>query len=610
MGRKGEFHLKPKRGPGRKARKQKPPTIPKFNKDEEFTVKKRRAKKRLNEQNLNQKRSKKKVRFEDMENKTDEEELETDEFSENKIIEKQKLKKRKKEDVITEDQMQVSSDESALDDDLILDDEFEEKPKELEIESQEEKLSENSDDELLTNISEKKKFILPSGQELEKEKAQPPDLIIINQRIKDIINVISNFASRREENRSRSEYLEVLKNDLCSYYNYNDFLMEKLMELYPPTELIEVLEANEVQRPVTIRTNTLKTRRRDLAQALINRGVNLDPIGKWTKVGLVVYDSQVPIGATPEYLAGHYILQGAASLLPVMALAPQENERVLDLCAAPGGKTTHIASIMKNTGVIFANDIHKDRAKAIVGNLHRLGITNCVVSCLDGRKFPKIMTGFDRVLLDAPCSGTGVTSKDPEVKLNKDMKSILRCSHIQRELILAAIDCLDANSKTGGYLVYSTCSILPEENEAVIDYALRKRSVKLVQTGLEFGEEGLSKYREFRFHPSLKLARRYMPHTHNMDGFFVAKLKKYSNIILKSVEEEKTNEASLNEDETLNSPSKSKKRIKKQKKLQNSVENENLENLNNEEKEAESVPDSPSKTVKKKFKSLKKMKKT
>ena len=105
---------------------------------------------------------------------------------------------------------------------------------------------------------------------------------------------------------------------------------------------MEFLEACEVRRPVTIRSNSLKTRRRDLAQSLINRGVNLDPIGKWSKVGLVVYDSSVPVGATPEYLAGHYMLQGASSMLPVMALAPQEHEKIMDMCAAPGGKTSYI----------------------------------------------------------------------------------------------------------------------------------------------------------------------------------------------------------------------------------------------------------------------------
>jgi len=229
--------------------------------------------------------------------------------------------------------------------------------------------------------------------------------------------------------------------------------------------------------------------------------------------------------------AGHYILQGASSLLPVMSLAPQEGERVLDMAAAPGGKTTHIAAIMKNTGMVLANDANKDRCKAIVGNLHRLGITNTVVCNHDGRKLPTVMKGFDRVLLDAPCSGTGVISKDPSAKTSKDSQDIHLCSHLQKEMILAAVDCLDHKSKTGGYLVYSTCSVLPEENENVVDYVLRKRHVKLVPTGLEFGVEGFTKYREQRYHPTMNLTRRYYPHTQNMDGFFVAKLRKISNKI-------------------------------------------------------------------------------
>lgn len=161
---------------------------------------------------------------------------------------------------------------------------------------------------------------------------------------------ILHFRNRREPDRDRQSYLACLKRDLCTYYSYNEFMIEKFLNIFPVGEIVEVLEANEVQRPVTIRTNSLKTRRRDLAQALIARGVNLDPVGKWSKVGLVVYSATVPLGATPEYLAGHYILQGASSLLPVMALAPQEGERILDMASAPGGKTTHIAALMKNTG--------------------------------------------------------------------------------------------------------------------------------------------------------------------------------------------------------------------------------------------------------------------
>merc|ERR1719230_2554304 len=422
-----------------------------------------------------------------------------------------------------------------------------------------------ADEEMKMNFAETEKFTLPSGQEIEREASTAPDLQIIQSRIKDITQVLLDFKARREEGVDRQTYMNRLKKDLCTYYSYNDFMIEKFLQVFPVGEILEVLEANEVQRPVTIRTNSLKTRRRDLAQALINRGVNLDPVGKWSKVGLVVYSATVPLGATPEYLAGHYILQGASSLLPVMALAPQENEKILDMAAAPGGKTTHIAALMRNSGLLYANDANKDRCKAVIGNSHRLGITNTVVCNYDGRKLPTIMKGFDRVLLDAPCSGTGVISKDESAKLSKDDQDIHLCSHLQKELILAAIDCLDHKSKTGGYLVYSTCSVLPEENENVVDYVLRKRHVKLVPTGLDFGVEGFTKYREKRYHPSMNLCRRYYPHTHNMDGFFVAKIKKLSNKIPDQEDgpdkEKKEETADDNEEEVKDSGVESEKEI-------------------------------------------------
>jgi ribosomal RNA methyltransferase Nop2 len=324
--------------------------------------------------------------------------------------------------------------------------------------------------------------------------------------------------------------MEKLKSDLCLYYGYSDFLMEKFLEMFSVDECIEFLESNESPRPVTIRANTLKTRRRELAEALIQRGVNLEPIGKWTKVGLTIFDSAVPIGATPEYMAGHYMLQSPSSFLPVMALSPVENERVLDMASAPGGKTTYIASLMKNTGSVFANDANKLRCKSLTANIHRMGVKNAVVCNYDGRKFPEVIGGFDRVLLDAPCSGTGVISKDQSVKVNKTEQDFKMLSHLQKELILSAIDSVDANSSTGGYIVYSTCSIMVDENEDVVNYALSKRpNVKLVSTELEFGKEGYTNFRGKVFHPSLNLSRRYYPHTHNMDGFFVAKFKKLHN---------------------------------------------------------------------------------
>lgn len=185
---------------------------------------------------------------------------------------------------------------------------IEQKSKKLKMKQEaDEKLAE---EELQMNVHTRaEKFTLPSAEEVEKEALLPPDLQILKMRINEVLGVLNDFTNKREESRSRPEYVEQLRKDLCSYYSYNEYLMGQLMETFPLPELVEFLEANETPRPITIRTNTLKTRRRDLAQALINRGVNLDPIGKWSKVGLVVYNSQVPIGATPEYLAGHYILQ-------------------------------------------------------------------------------------------------------------------------------------------------------------------------------------------------------------------------------------------------------------------------------------------------------------
>ncbi|XP_021737166.1 25S rRNA (cytosine-C(5))-methyltransferase nop2-like [Chenopodium quinoa] len=379
--------------------------------------------------------------------------------------------------------------------------------------------------DLLLNIQEESDgFILPTEEELEQEANQPPDLPSLQRRIKEIVRVLSNFKDLRPKQGARNNYIDQLKTDLSLYYGYNEFLIGMLVEMFPVDDLFSLIEAFEKPRPICIRTNTLKTRKRDLADVLLNRGMNIEPVNKWSKVGLVVYDSQVPVGATPEYMAGHYMLQSAASFLPVVALAPQEKEKVVDMAAAPGGKSTYIAALMKNTGMVVY-------LFSLMWFQLILFMLDCLIHFLPS--LPQVLgrNSCDRVLLDAPCSGTGVISKDESVKSTKSFEEIQKCAHLQKQLLLAAIDLVDANSKTGGFVVYSTCSIMVMENEAVIDYALKRRNVKLVPCGIDFGRkcEGYARFRQYRFHPSLKLTRRFYPNVHQLDGFFVAKLKKINN---------------------------------------------------------------------------------
>ena len=335
MGRKGDFSSKTsekvKSGPGRKTKKQKPPSFPgeKQLKEQERDPEKKpgsrqkaRAKKRA-EKKAGTYVPKKKVVSDSDEDEDDEmedaagpekEAYNSDEDEDEGInaeftddnaawLKPSADKKRKLIESDDEDEeAEFGKEEDSGDDDdgpalhgSDSDDDsedMEEDDDEMKIEKKSKKLHaaqmkmlEESQAELKTNIEgETEKFVLPSGQEIEKEDAAP-DLQIVQARMADVIKVLQDFKNRREEGVDRQHYLARLKKDLCLYYTYNDFMVDKFLQIFPVSEIMDVLEANEVQRPVTIRTNSLKTRRRDLAQALINRGVNLDPVGKWSKVG-------------------------------------------------------------------------------------------------------------------------------------------------------------------------------------------------------------------------------------------------------------------------------------------------------------------------------------
>lgn len=300
--------------------------------------------------------------------------------------------------------------------------------------------------------------------------------------------------------------------------SYNEFLREKIEQMFNKEEAVKFAEDSERQRPTVIRVNTLLKRAKDVATLLTARGVELHKL-EWCENAFVVYKSQVPIGATPEYLAGYYTIQGASSLLPVIALDVRPSHAVLDMCAAPGGKCSFIANYLRNTGTLFSVDINAERVKALKSNLQRQNVMSISI-CMDARKLE--LPNMDRILLDAPCLGTGVVSKDPSVKMCKSADELKKVTCLQKELIAKAWSML----KVEGILVYSTCSILVEENEEVVDYLMKKFNNVKILDGPVVGKKGFSKYRGKIFHVDMNKCRRIYPHVHNMDGFFIAKLMK------------------------------------------------------------------------------------
>jgi 25S rRNA (cytosine2870-C5)-methyltransferase len=426
-----------------------------------------------------------------------------------------------------EDDEDVDDDNDEDDDDdelLEIEEDAQQLDDELEIEREE------ADAEMKRTIADHTSiYHLPTAAELEKDVDRVVPPTEIRSHIESILEVLAEFKARREEGRSRQEYIDVLVIFLSELYGYLPELVEYFMTMFSPSECLEFIDASDKPRPLVVRTNTLKARRKDLAAALIKRGVSLDPLAGWSKVGLKIVESPVPVGATPEYLSGMYMLQSAASMCPVLALAPLPQEKVLDMSSAPGGKTSYIAQLMRNTGTIIANDLKPERQKATVANMHRLGVKNVITCANDGRKLGQMFKNrFDRILLDAPCSGLGVISRDPSVKVQRTIADVKQCAHLQKELLLAAIDALKYKSTTGGVMVYSTCSVSVYENEEVVQYALQKRDIQIIETGLDFGSTGFTRYQQKRFHPSMALTKRFYPHTVNMDGFFVCKIKKLS----------------------------------------------------------------------------------
>ena len=290
--------------------------------------------------------------------------------------------------------------------------------------------------------------------------------------------------------------------NLSTFYSHPKFYTEYFYNNYGEEFTKKLLKANNEMPPFTIRVNTLKTSKSELMSNLKKLGFEIEE---------TVYDNALnilnPKGIidTKYFDEGHFYVQDLGSILVASFLNPRENSSLLDLCAAPGGKTTHIAELMNNTGEIIACDKSQGKTKLIQENAKRLGVKNIETRVNDARVLNKdFIDKFDYVLVDAPCSGTGLYRKKPDIKWNKDLEDIKSLAEIQLEILDKAKDYV----KDGGELLYSTCSLSKIENEDVVN--------KFLENNKNF------KIKKLRDREVLKL----FPSTDGSDGFSISLMEK------------------------------------------------------------------------------------
>lgn len=299
------------------------------------------------------------------------------------------------------------------------------------------------------------------------------------------------------------------------------------------TDLAALKVASDKPLRKSFRVNTLKTSVESFKEAAQKRGWMLSPV-PWCPEAFFVdrEDRSVALGKDLLHLLGHVYMQEAASMLPAALLDPQPGETILDMSAAPGSKTTQMAARMGNTGVIVANDVQEKRLWTLKTALHRSGVTNNIVTKKVGQWFAKNMTGrFDRVLCDAPCTAQGTSRKDSDALMYCSLENIGKMARLQRELLESAVHA----ANIGGRIVYSTCTLTPEENEEVMRSILSKFGTQLevldprhllpnanLDQAIADSITVQKTFPEPSAHPFVRL----WPQTYDTEGFFCAVLKK------------------------------------------------------------------------------------
>ncbi|WP_082676527.1 16S rRNA (cytosine(967)-C(5))-methyltransferase RsmB [Shouchella shacheensis] len=294
------------------------------------------------------------------------------------------------------------------------------------------------------------------------------------------------------------------------------WLLASWKEQYGLETAIAMASANNVPPDVTLRVNTSKADVREVIEGLGNEGIEVRR-GSVAKEALVVEKGNV--FKTNAFAEGLFTAQDESSMLVAGVLAPQPGMRVLDACAAPGGKTTHLAELMNGEGNVQAYDLHKHKVKLINEQVERLGLANVTAQALDARKLSEEeISPADRVLVDAPCSGFGVIRRKPDMKWTKSEADVRAIASIQLEILKSA----STTVKSGGLLVYSTCTVDKTENEQIVrtflgnhpefqvDPTMKQRLPETVQEKGRFNDYGLT----------------ILPHDFATDGFFITCMRK------------------------------------------------------------------------------------
>jgi 16S rRNA (cytosine967-C5)-methyltransferase len=315
-------------------------------------------------------------------------------------------------------------------------------------------------------------------------------------------NIIRNIDGIRYPDRKADEmqYLSV-------FYAHPQWLVKRWVSRFGVEEATKLFQANNERPRLSLRINTLRIEPATFLKQLEQQKIN------YTGSSHIDYFVKVKgltrIGQMELFRKGMFTIQDESAALPGILLAPRPSDRVADLCAAPGGKTTHLAELMKNNGEIVAIDKYEAKVNLIRASCERLGCTNVSLHAADATQYEQ--EAVDKVLLDAPCSGLGVLAKKPDIKWKRDISDLHKLREVQLQFMESAARLL----KPGGVLVYSTCTTEPEENQGVVQEFLRTHS----DFQLDHAGQYVSK--------DLVTTDGYIetfPHRHEMDGSFAARL--------------------------------------------------------------------------------------